>query len=128
MRPSLLLAMLLALAPLLACRTEAERQVLLYTPEVVAPAQVAPGATLHLTVTAQSGGCLHFDRIDVERTSSRVTLRAMGYDASGPSVVCTDDIRYNVVAVDVAPPFTDPLTVVAEQPDGTLVTRTVAVR
>ena len=124
-RVSLLLALLLVPA----CRgVDTDRPLILTISDITAPAQVAVGAALHLTVTVQTGGCISFDRLDVERLLSRVTIVARGTDHSGPAVLCTADIRQTPQPLDIASPLGDPFTVVAMEPNGTTLERVVRVR
>jgi len=103
------------------------RVVVLPITELVAPASVDPAGTLVGEVTVQSGGCRSFERLQTTRTSGRVTIRAIGRDASGPDVLCTGDIQYTVVEYRADGPFTDPFLVVGIQPDGEEMRRPVRV-
>lgn len=95
---------------------------------VDAPAEIAPGEVLIVSVTVQSGGCRRFESLIVTHASDRVTITARGRDNSGPGIDCPADIRHNIVDVRVDPPLDDPFTVVARQPNGPATTVVVRVR
>ena len=103
------------------------RVVILPITRLDAPASVDPAGTLVGQVTVESGGCRRFDRLQTTRASGRVTIRAIGRDASGPDVLCTGDIQYTVVEYRADGPFTDPFLVVGIQPDGEEMRRLVRV-
>ena len=107
---------------------EADHVVTLAVSDVEAPAQLAPGSELVVTLTVVTGGCRAFERLDAERSASRITLVARGRDSSGPGRTCPTDIRYETRAYRAPPPFVDPLTIVVRQPDGTELTHEVRVR
>ena len=92
------------------------------------PAAIAPGETLVVRATVQSGGCLRFLRLEAVRAAGRVTLTALGLDNSSPETLCPADIRTEVHEHRVEPPLGDPFTVAARQPDGTETTRVVRVQ
>ena len=81
-----------------------------------------------MTGTAQSGGCVHFERFEVRETPNRVTVVAYGIDRGGPNVACTDDIRRDTRTLTATGPFTDPLTVRAIRPDGGVLDAIVRIR
>ena len=104
------------------------RAVVLRITAIEAPAEVRSNEELVVRVTIQTGGCLSFTGLDAVKTTGRFTLTARGTDSSGPTVDCPADIRTEVRDVRGTPPHTDPMTVVANQPDGSTTTRTVRVR
>ena len=103
------------------------RAVLLPISEIDAPASVAPGETILVRLTVVFGGCRSFERMETTRSASRVTYKARGLDRTGPDVLCTGDIRTEIVESRIEPPLTDPVTLVAVQPDADETTRTVRV-
>ena len=96
--------------------------------DLVVPAEVRTNDVLVVRVSIQTGGCKTFVGLNAVRSEQRVTLTARGNDSSGETVNCPDDIRTEVREYRADPPFSDPFTVVANQPDGTTTTRTVRVR
>ena len=119
---------LVAAVVAMGCKSTADRTVALQIADIVAPTELTPGTPLHLTVTVYSGGCTEYGGVIVDRTDSQVTLHATGTDASQDGMACTSDLRINNVPIDVAPPFTDPLAVVAIQPDGSRLAKSVRIR
>ena len=119
-------ALLLILAT--ACNSSATRTMTLQIGDVTAPSELVPGAALHLTVTVNSGGCTTYDHLDVQHSESQVTVHAIGTDNSRDGVVCNSMLVMNPVAVDIDPPFTDPVAVIALEPDGTTLTKSVRIR
>lgn len=105
-----------------------DRVVTLPVSDVAAPAELAPGADLVVTLTVVTGGCRSFERLVAERSASRLALVARGRDSSAPGRACPSDVRYEARAYRAAPPFVDPFTVAVRQPDGTELTRAVRVR
>lgn len=95
---------------------------------IEAPAEINSNDELVVRVTIQTGGCVSFTGLDAVKSTGRFTLTARGSDSSGPNVNCPGDIRNEVRDTRAAPPHTDPLTIVANQPDGSTTTRTVRVR
>ena len=93
------------------CRTAADRGVVLQIADLNVPAEVGPTGTLVFEATAYSGGCVHFEGFEVERSTSVVLLVARGTDRGGPDVACTADVRLDKRTFSVPGPFTDPLTV-----------------
>lgn len=104
------------------------RSVVLPITAIEAPAEIRSNEELVVRVTFQTGGCVSFTGLDAVKTTGRFTLTARGTDTSGSSVNCPDDIRNEVRDTRAAAPHTDPLTIVANQPDGSTTTRTVRVR
>jgi hypothetical protein len=95
---------------------------------IEAPSEVRSNEEFVVRVSFQSGGCRTFTGLDAVKTTGRLTLTARGSDTSGPSVNCPADTRTEARDVRATPPHTDPLTIVANQPDGSTTTRTVRVR
>jgi hypothetical protein len=109
------------------CETLAPDRPIVLSADIAAPASVDAGQAFVATVTVHSGGCRSFEQLDATRVGSRVTFVGRGRDYSGPEISCTGDVRTNVIEYRVEPPTTDPVTLVAIQPNGTEVTRTVRV-
>jgi len=85
---------------------------------IEAPATVAPGAGFSVTCTVESGGCRTFVRGEATKSNSTLAFVARGRDTSGPNGGCPTDIRYDQAVEAVAPPISDPFTIVAMQPNG----------
>jgi len=92
------------------------------------PAEVRSTDPLIVRVTIDVGGCRTFTGLDAVKTTNRLTLTARGTDTSGPTVDCPANVATEVRDFRADAPHTDPLTVVANQPDGSTTTRTVRVR
>jgi len=103
------------------------RAVLLPISEIDAPASITQGETLVVRLTVVFGGCRSFERLETTRAAGHVTFKAHGLDSSGPDVSCTADVRTQIVESRIEPPLTDPVTLVALQPDASETTRTVRV-
>ena len=104
-----------------------DRAVLLPISEIDAPASILEGETLVVRLTVVFGGCRSFERLETTCAAARVTFKARGLDSSGPDISCTADVRTQVVESRIEPPLTDPVTLVAVQPDESEITRTVRV-
>ena len=96
--------------------------------DLVVPAEVRVNDVLVVRVSIATSGCKTLVGLNAVRTEGRVTLTARGNDTSGENANCSDDIRTEVRDYRADPPFSDPFTVVANQPDGSTTTRTVRVR
>jgi len=105
-----------------------QRSVILPISQVDAPSTVAPSASFNVTFTVASGGCKRFVRLETTKTDRVLTAVARGTEPTGKNIVCTTDIRYDTVVEVVAPPITDPFSIVAERPDGTETTMQVRVQ
>ena len=124
MRLKLLGAALIAVA---GCKTSATKTVTLQIADVTAPTELVPGAAMHLSASVASGGCTTYDHIDVKHSASQVTLQAIG-TTSDAGVVCPDLAALHSIPVDVDPPFTDPVAVIALEPDGSTLVKSVRIR
>ena len=78
-----------------------------------APAAIAAGSPLTVTLTVQTGGCLRFDHFEVERRVSSATVTVWGEDGARgkPGMACTADIRFEPHSYTFEPPFQSPFTV-----------------
>ena len=114
----------------LACddSTGPNREVTLRVVDLTAPTTVPAGSGFTVVLLIETSGCETFDRLDASRTAARVDLTAIGRDNSGPGIVCPAVIQQIGREYLVQPPFTDPFTVAARQPDGSQITRTVRVQ
>ncbi len=94
---------------LAACRNPfaADQSTILGVSELTAPSTSAGNAPLDVTLTVELGGCLSFDRIQIQRYAGGATLTVWGTDASigRKNVSCTADIRYEPHNVRFDPPF-----------------------
>lgn len=71
-----------------------------------APSTVAANSTLEVTLSVVLGGCLSFDRIQVDRYTGGATLTVWGKDASiGRKVACPAYIKEEPHTVRFDPPF-----------------------
>jgi hypothetical protein len=87
-----------------------DQLVRLHVSQLDAPAAIAAGNPLSVTLTVQTGGCLSFDHFEVERNASVGTLTVWGRDAAKgrKDIACTDDIRMETHSYTFDPPFQSP--------------------
>lgn len=104
------------------------RDVTLPITDFVVPESASPGAPFTVRLTVMSGGCRRFERLVATRRPGELSFEARGRDSSGPNGLCTDDIRKDPQTYEATPPFSNPFTVRAMQPDGSSVSRTVRVQ
>ena len=104
------------------------RSIVLPITDLVVPPEVRVNDVLVVRVSIETGGCKSLVGLNAVRTEGRLTLTARGTDSAGENVSCPGDIRTEVREYRADPPFADPFTVVANQPDGSTTTRTVRVR
>lgn len=126
MRLPLYLTMLLVASS--ACLTAPSSEVALRISALDLPPTFSPDSVLRLRVTAMAGGCVHFDRFEVERNLVDVNVRAIGIDRGGLGQTCTADIRFHEGTYTLVPPYGDSVVVRGRQPDGTAMVRVVRVR
>ena len=99
---------------LTACRTPfgPDQTVVLGVSRLDAPSTVAAAGPLDVVVIVQLGGCLSFDRMEVQRSTNGATLTAWGHDSSlGRKIACPADIRDEPHSVRFDPPFSGTFTV-----------------
>jgi len=93
------------------------RDVILPVSEIAAPAVLAPGEELTVGVTvALVTSCFSFERFDAERTTGRVTLRAIGREKLG--LACADVITEETHDYRVQQPLAFPFVIVVLGADG----------
>ena len=82
MKLSTSVSLIVALAVLLACRNSNESftPVILGVSSVDAPTSISSGSPINVTLNVQVGGCLTFDRLEVNRSSSGASIIAWGHD------------------------------------------------
>ena len=110
-------AITFALACLVACNPFApDQSVILDVDGLNVPTSIAPGSSLTVGMSVQTGGCRIFDHIAVLRRASSAQFVAMGRNtAKGrPNVTCSADIRSDVHTYTLSPPFQSPFTVRVE--------------
>jgi len=90
-----------------------DQSVILQVSEIDAPATVAPASSLTVTLNVTLGGCLRFDRIEIDRVAAGANVTVWGNDASigRPDVVCTSDIRTESHTLVFNPPFGSTFTI-----------------
>jgi hypothetical protein len=90
----------------------------LNTQTLDAPATIAPGATLTVSVSVEVGGCLTFDHIQSHRTASQADLTVWGRDIrtgiTDRAILCP---RFFVEPQEyqLYPPFQNPFTVAIDR-------------
>ena len=117
MRRTALEAIAIALAGLVACNPFApDQSVILDVDALNIPTSIAPGSSLTVGLSVQTGGCKIFDHISVLRRASSAQFIAMGRNtAKGrPNVMCPAYIRSDVHTYTLNPPFQSPFTVRVE--------------
>lgn len=102
------------------------RPIRLEVSEVAAPQSAPSQGNFTITLTVVTGGCKRFEGIRSDRTSRTLTLEARGTDA-GPDAACPADIRFEPHPFLAKGPFTDPLTIIVEQPNSPPTTRIVRI-
>lgn len=109
---------------------EPNQAVILTVTKLEAPATVAPAGPLSVTLTVQFDGCTSFDRIDVQKVLGGARMIPWGTDASigHKDAVCPSILHEESHAVQIDPPFVDPVNIVVEQGDLAPVTAVVRVQ
>jgi len=82
------------------------------------PSVAQRGSPIQITLEVQSGGCNRFERVEVLRTESQVTIRAWGTSPApipGVMAMCPRTFPQTEV-VQLEPPFLRSFTVVVEEP------------
>jgi hypothetical protein len=129
MKSAWLVACIAAVFATVACNPFSPNQsVILAVTKLEAPATVAPAGPLSVTLTVQFGGCISFNRIDVQRFAGGARLIPWGTDASigHKDLVCPSILHEESHSVQVDPPFVDPFNILVEQ--GALAPVTAVVR
>jgi len=94
-----------------------DRDVILPVSEIAAPADLTLGETLTVGVTVSLvTSCVSFERFEAERTTSRVTLRAIGREKLGGA--CAEVITEETHDYRVSQPLTLPFVILVLGPDG----------
>lgn len=117
MRRIALAAFAIPLAVLVACNPFApDQSVTLDVDGLNVPTSIAPGSSLTVGMSVQTGGCNIFDHIAVLRRASTAHFVAIGRNtAKGrPNVTCPAYIRSDVHTYTLSPPFQSPFTVRVE--------------
>jgi hypothetical protein len=121
----------ISLAFLMACNPFApDQSVILEVDGLNAPSSIAPGSSLTVGMSVQTGGCTIFDHIAVLRRTSSAQFVAMGRNtAKGrPNVTCPAVVRSDVHTYTLSPPFQSPFTVKVESRSLPTLTTTVVVQ
>jgi hypothetical protein len=86
--------------------------------KIDAPASIAPGMPLSVVLTAVSGGCARFDRIETQRNASGASITVWGVNPAigNPEMACTMDLRMERHTVTFDPPFAGTFTVSVNRP------------
>jgi hypothetical protein len=82
------------------------------------PSVAQRGSPIQITLEVQSGGCNQFERVEVVRSESQVTIRAWGTSPApipGVMIMCPRTFPQTEV-VQLEPPFLRSFTVVVEEP------------
>ena len=82
------------------------------------PSVAQQGSPIQITLEVQTGGCNRFERVEVLRTESQVTIRAWGTSPApipGVMAMCPRTFPQTEV-VQLEPPFLRSFTVVVEEP------------
>ena len=86
--------------------------------KINAPDSVLPGVPLSVVLTALSGGCARFDRIETEKNSSGASVTVWGVNPQigNPRMACTADLRVEPHTLTFDPPFASSFTIVVNRP------------
>jgi len=111
-------------------RTAPDQSFVFHVSNIAAPATVAPGAPLSVVLTAVSGGCARFDRIETRKSASEASITVWGVNPAigNPGMGCTADIRNELHTVTFDPPFAASFTVSVNRPREAPLTATVQVQ
>jgi hypothetical protein len=95
-----------------------------------APASIAPGSSFAVVLTVVLGGCLSFDRIDVDRSTTHATFTVWGKDASKgrKDIVCPDILIEELHTYQLNPPFANPFQITVNRGPLTPLTATVQIQ
>jgi hypothetical protein len=97
---------------------------------ITAPATIAPSDTLRVRFEGVIGssGCYRLESIELTQTIKSLDIRFIGENGAGFSVLCTAAISMLDHYEAKVPPIAGPFVITVRQPDGTTLTRTVAVQ
>jgi hypothetical protein len=105
------------------------QSVVLQVSEIDAPATIAPGSTLSVTLHVTTGGCRRFDRIETSRVAAGVSVTVWGHDSSiGRDIMCPADLRIEPHTLVFNPPFESTFTIAVNQGSLAPITETVEIR
>ena len=107
---------------------EPERSIILPILRIQAPASVAPGATFSVGFVFAVDGCTRFVRTESTKNDRVFTFLARGTVSSGQDVICPAIVREAIEVEVIAPPASDPYTIIGKQPDGTETTAQVRIQ
>jgi hypothetical protein len=109
---------------------EPDQSVILSVTKIEAPTTVSTGSSFTVTFTVQFDGCMHFDRLAVEKSNTGVRVVPWGTDATigHPEIVCPDILRQQSQAIQIDPPFSGPFQVYVDQGRLAPVTATIQVQ
>ena len=107
-----------------------DRSVILPVPRIDAPATVTAGASFTVTLTVETGGCLSFTRLEVQKSNTGVHVVPWGTDAriGNKGILCPQNIVDTPHAIQIDPPFSGPYQVYVEQGRLGPVTATIQVQ
>jgi hypothetical protein len=89
-----------------------DQTVVLHVSKLEAPPNVGANSAFGVGLTVETGGCVSFRRIQVDRDNTGATMTAYGRDASiGKNVLCPDFIQETLHVVQLNPPFSSPFTI-----------------
>jgi len=89
-----------------------DQSIVLDVTKLDAPATIATGDALPVTLTVTVGGCKTFDHIAVVRDLSGASFTAWGRDAAKgrKDIVCPQNIEYEPHSYQLLPPYQNPFT------------------
>ena len=92
---------------------EPDQSVILGVSNLDAPATITTGSSFAAVLTVTLGGCLSFDRIETQRSSSDATITVWGKNAAAgrKDVVCPQNVISENHTIQFNPPFANTFTV-----------------
>jgi hypothetical protein len=107
-----------------------DQSVILGVSAIDAPATIAPGSSLSVTLTVVRNGCEGFDRIEIDRLATGANVTVWGKDASigNKNIGCPSRIWEEPRTIVFNPPFASTFTIAVDRGRLAPLSRTVEVR
>ncbi|MEO8910451.1 MAG: hypothetical protein ABI408_09505 [Gemmatimonadaceae bacterium] len=107
-----------------------DQSVILGVTNLDAPATIAAGGTLTVTLIVSTGGCVRFDHLEVSRGQSNASITAWGIDSSKGNkyLACPENIVSEPHSQSFDPPFQGTFTVAVNRGRLSPLTATIQVQ